>query len=162
MFVVPCIVILGWRNPKRCNGMQIVTAKLLYMFRASIAPIIRSTQNCNCSLWYRSYYLGSKLLQTWPSKSSTCFGRPSRPSSAVHKTVVAASGTDRTKWGASFFKRDHLWFKLTIHYRLSFRAVEMTANCRMKLYKARWVWNTPYLKTWRKLCFMMSSQSFLS
>jgi len=37
------------------------------MFRASIAPIIRSTQNCSCSLWYRSYYLGSKLLQTWPN-----------------------------------------------------------------------------------------------
>ena len=30
------------------------TAKLLYMFRASIAPIIRSTSNCNCSFWYRS------------------------------------------------------------------------------------------------------------
>jgi len=30
------------------------TAKLLYMFRVSIGPIIRSTSNCNCSLWYRS------------------------------------------------------------------------------------------------------------
>jgi len=39
---------------------------------------------------------------------STCFGRPSRPSSAVHKTVVAASGTDHTIWGASFLKRDHI------------------------------------------------------
>jgi len=39
---------------------------------------------------------------------STCFGRPSRPSSGVHKTVVAASGTDHTIWGASFFKRDQL------------------------------------------------------
>ena len=37
---------------------------------------------------------------------STCFGRPSRPSSALHKTVVAASGTDHTVWGACFFKRD--------------------------------------------------------
>ena len=27
---------------------------------------------------------------------STCFGRPSRPSPGVHKTVVAASGTDHT------------------------------------------------------------------
>jgi len=27
---------------------------------------------------------------------STCFGRPSRPSSGVHKTVVVASGTDHT------------------------------------------------------------------
>jgi len=38
---------------------------------------------------------------------STCFGRPSRLSSGVHKTVVAASGTDRTICGAGFFKRDH-------------------------------------------------------
>ena len=37
---------------------------------------------------------------------STCFGRPSRPSSGVHKTVVAASGTDHTIWGKSFFKRE--------------------------------------------------------
>ena len=27
---------------------------------------------------------------------STCFGRPSRKSSRVHETVVAASGADRT------------------------------------------------------------------
>jgi len=26
---------------------------------------------------------------------STCFGRPSHPSSGVHKTVVSASGTDQ-------------------------------------------------------------------
>jgi hypothetical protein len=43
---------------------------------------------------------------------STCFGRPSRPSSGVHKTVVAASGTDYTIWGASFFKRDLIWSRL--------------------------------------------------
>ena len=29
----------------------LLTAKLLYMFRVSIAPIARSTQNCNCSFW---------------------------------------------------------------------------------------------------------------
>jgi len=34
---------------------------------------------------------------------STCFGRPSRPSSGIHKTVVAASGTDHTIWGARKF-----------------------------------------------------------
>ena len=32
---------------------------------------------------------------------STYFGRPSHPSSEVHKTVVAASGKDHTIWGAS-------------------------------------------------------------
>jgi len=29
---------------------------------------------------------------------STCFGCPWHPSSGVHKTVVAASGTDHTIW----------------------------------------------------------------
>jgi len=32
----------------------LLTAKLLYMFRVSIASIVRSTSNCNCSFWYRS------------------------------------------------------------------------------------------------------------
>ena len=39
---------------------------------------------------------------------SACFRRPSCPSSGVHKTVVAASGTDHTIWEASFFKRDQM------------------------------------------------------
>ena len=39
---------------------------------------------------------------------STCLGRPSRPSSGVHKTVVASSGTDHTIWGASFLKGDQI------------------------------------------------------
>jgi len=46
---------------------------------------------------------------------STCFRRPSRPSSGVLKTVVAASGTDHTIWEASFFKRDQIriiWSRL--------------------------------------------------
>jgi len=43
-----------------------------------------------------------------PLNYCTCFGLPSRPSSGLHKTVVAASGTDRTIWGASFFKRDQI------------------------------------------------------
>jgi len=39
---------------------------------------------------------------------STCFGRPLCPSSGVHKTVVAASGTDHTIWGSSFLKHDRI------------------------------------------------------
>ena len=39
---------------------------------------------------------------------STYFGHPSRPSSVVHKTVVAVFGTDNTIWGASFLKRDQI------------------------------------------------------
>jgi len=33
------------------------------------------------------------------------FRTSTRPSSGVHKTVLAACGTDHTVWGASFFKR---------------------------------------------------------
>jgi len=43
---------------------------------------------------------------------SACFGRPSRPSSGIYKTVVAASVTDSTIWGASFFKRNQIWSRL--------------------------------------------------
>ena len=43
---------------------------------------------------------------------STYFGRPSRPSSGIYKTLVAASGTDHAIWGVSFFKRDHV---VTLH-----------------------------------------------
>jgi len=39
---------------------------------------------------------------------STCFGRLWRTSSGVHKTVVTASCTDHTIWGASFFKREQI------------------------------------------------------
>ena len=39
---------------------------------------------------------------------SAYFGRPSRPSSRVQKTVVAGSGTDHTIWRASFLKRDQI------------------------------------------------------
>ena len=35
----------------------LLTASLLYMFRASIATIIRSTKNFYFSLWYRLYYV---------------------------------------------------------------------------------------------------------
>ena len=44
------------------------------------------------------------LLQNY----CTCFGRPSRPSSGVHKSVVVACGTDHTIWGANVFKRDQI------------------------------------------------------
>ena len=38
------------------------------MLRVSIAPIIRSTSNCNCSFCYRSYCQINNLLPTWPNK----------------------------------------------------------------------------------------------
>jgi len=43
------------------------SASSLYMFRVSTTPIIRSTQKCNYSLRYWSYFLWSYLPTTWPS-----------------------------------------------------------------------------------------------
>jgi len=50
--------------------------------------IVNTSNKSNEMQQYADIY----LLQN----HSTCFGRPSRPSSGVHITVVAASGTDRT------------------------------------------------------------------
>jgi len=36
------------------------------------------------------------------------FRAPIAPSSAAHKNLVAASGTDHVMWGASYLKRDHV------------------------------------------------------
>jgi len=65
--------------PTRCNTNQSVyySASSLYMFRVWTTPIIRSTQNYNCSLRYWSYFLCSYLPPTWPnlatSEEGKCF-----------------------------------------------------------------------------------------
>ena len=53
----PCINKIQ-RDATVCSCL--FTAKLLYKFRVSIAPIIRSTSNCNCSFWYRSYHMSQQ------------------------------------------------------------------------------------------------------
>ena len=55
--------------PMRCNTKQSIyySASSPYMFRVPTPPIIRSTQNCNYSLRYRSYFLYSYRPPTWPS-----------------------------------------------------------------------------------------------
>jgi len=55
--------------PTRCNAKQPIycSASSIYMFRMSIPPIIRSTQNSNYSLRYWSYFFFSYLPPTWPS-----------------------------------------------------------------------------------------------
>ena len=44
-------------------------------------------------------YAGIYLLQVY----STCFGRPSRPSSGVYKTVIAASGIGHVTYQVNDF-----------------------------------------------------------
>jgi len=67
-----------------------------------------------CSSVHRNYRLKkSNKMQQYAYiylllNYCTCVWRPSRPSSGVYKTVVAASGTDHTIWGASFLKRDQI------------------------------------------------------
>ena len=46
-------------------------------------------------------YAGIYLLQNY----STCFGCPSHPSSGVHKTVTAASGTGHSNSATIFLQR---------------------------------------------------------
>ena len=50
-------------------------------------------------------YAGIYLLQN----QSTCLGCPSHPSSGVHKTVTAASGTDHNIWARTFLQRGQIW-----------------------------------------------------
>jgi len=61
-----------------------------------------------------------------PLNYCTCFGRPSRPSSGVHKTVAAATGTDHTICGASFLKRLR---KLALHIVWSVPVAAATVLC---------------------------------
>ena len=51
--------------PTRWNTKQSIyySASSLYMFRVSTTPIIKSTQNCNCSLRDWAYFLCSYLPQ---------------------------------------------------------------------------------------------------
>ena len=60
----------------------------------------------------------------------TCFGCTPRPSSGVHKTVVAASGTDHTVWGASYFKHDQIrTYLVTFEEACSPRGMICTRGC---------------------------------
>jgi hypothetical protein len=49
-------------------------------------------------------YAGIYVLQN----HSTCFECPSRPSSGVHKTVTAASGTGHSIWASPPLQRDQI------------------------------------------------------
>jgi len=71
--------------PTICNTKQSVyySASLLYMFRVSTTPIIRSTQNCNYSPRYWSYFLCSYLYPTWPNLATLEGGSCTTPEAVV-------------------------------------------------------------------------------
>ena len=99
------------------NSELMCALRFMFNQKGNIVNIVARTPDItfyNCGSVHRNsrlkksnkiqQYAGIYLLLNY----STCFGRPSRPSSGVHKTVVAASGTDRTIWEASFFKRTQI------------------------------------------------------
>ena len=64
----------------------------LYMFRALTTPIIRSIQNCNYSLRYRSYFLYSYLPSTWPSLAMFEGGSCTVPEAVVTVLCIPDDG----------------------------------------------------------------------
>jgi len=96
-----------WTVPTDCVKIQICTKYMSRKLSSSIFYVCSSVHHnsrlnkSNKMQQYADIYL---LLNY-----CTRFGRPSCPSSGVHKAVVAASGSDRTIWGASFLKRDPIW-----------------------------------------------------
>ena len=70
---------------------------------------------------------------------STCFGRPSRLSSEVHKTIVAASGTDHTIWEASILKRDQIrTYLVTSEEACSPDSMNCTRGCNYSFMYSWW------------------------
>jgi len=72
----PLIVIHVNNCPTRCNTKQSIyySVSSLYMFRVSTTPIIRSTQNCNYSLRYWSYFCAATTLQRGQGSLATLEG----------------------------------------------------------------------------------------
>ena len=96
-----------WRNSEVRSCNHCCRGKAMSNTQRECVFYIRSSVHRNSRLKKSNemqQYTDIYLLLNY----STCFGRPSRPSSGVHKTVDAASGTDHTMWGASFFKRDQI------------------------------------------------------
>jgi len=98
---------------------------------------------------------------------STCFGRASRPSSGVHKSVFAAYCTDHTIWGASFFKRDqirsgHVWrSSLPRQYDLYQRLqIQLYVLLMMGAMGARNMWNNLAVNKYQHIvasCWIIST-----
>jgi len=108
----------------------------------------------NNKLWKISYTRGSVHRNSRLKKSnemqqyadiylrlnySTCFERPSRPSSGVHKTVVADSGADHTMWEASFLKRDLI--HLLLNYSTCFGR-QSRPSSGVHTAESRWISST--------------------
>ena len=73
----------------RCNTKQSIyySANSLYMFQASTTPIIRSTQNCNYSHQYWSYFCAATSLQCGQPWLATLEGGSHNSINALMKAI---------------------------------------------------------------------------
>ena len=86
-----------------------IILRSLYMFQVSNTPIIRSTQKCNYSLRYWSYFLCSYLP-------------PKHPSSRVHKTVTTVSDTGHIFCAATSLQTPIIRSTQNCNYSLRYRS----------------------------------------
>jgi len=123
-----CNLVLRWVK----LGLRSLILRLFYI-RGSVhrnSILIRSNK--------MQQYAGIYLLQNY----STCFGRQSHPSSGVHKTVTADSGTCHRIW-ATFIQRGLIiprWRKVVAQIR----DMTCTRGCSYSfMYSWSWVRWTP-------------------
>jgi len=83
--------------PTRCITEQSIyySASSLYIFPVSTTPIIRSSQNCNYSLRYWSYFLCICLPPTWPGLTTLEGGGCTVPEAVV---TVLCTPDDGCSW----------------------------------------------------------------
>ena len=58
------------KGPARCNCMQtFIYCRVTLHVSGVTAPTIRSTKNCICYLWYKSWYWYRYFLPPWPDRA---------------------------------------------------------------------------------------------
>ena len=107
----PCCEI-GRNVRHHCMERNTLLYSTLSCFKTKLCDFLHMFYICS-SVHRNSVLKKSNKMQQYEDiylllNYSAWFGRPSCPSSGVHKTVVAASGTDHTVWEASIFKRDQI------------------------------------------------------
>ena len=123
--------------PTRCITKQSIyySASSLYMFRVSTTPIVRSTQNCNYSLRYWSYFLCSYLPPTWPSwprwREVAVQKIWSVPEAVV--TVLCTPG-DRCVYSRMY---KNLWLVMVVTWRDADRPIQFGYPC-ICLWLVKW------------------------
>jgi hypothetical protein len=95
------IILTPWSHSHRLLPIQLTTIIDIFNFyvRGSLHRIFKLIRSNKMQ-----QYSGIYLLQN----HCTCFGCTSHPSSSVHKTVTAATGTGLIIWATTFLQRDNV------------------------------------------------------